>query len=57
MKITIKTEHIFRLPTEAKPSDILILREDEKGHLVVDYNGKEYTSYFSDCVDMEFSHG
>lgn len=52
--ITIKTEHSFRLPIEAKSKDILILREDQRGHLVVNYKGEEYTSYFSDSVDMEF---
>ena len=57
MTITVKNQHSFKLPPEAKPSDILILREDQDGHLVVDYKGEEYTSYSSDCVDMEFNHG
>lgn len=55
MTITIRSEHNFMLPKEAKPSDILIIGENKRGELMVDYKGEKYTSYFSDCNDMEFS--
>ena len=55
MKITVKTEHNFALPSEATKQDILIIGEDSRGNMIIDYKGQKYTSMHSDPVDIEFS--